>query len=113
MVFAAYMPGSPNAIALGGRYDEVGKAFGRARPATGFSMDLRELSGLVQMESTQKGILAPYMKGDTKLEEKMEQLRNEGQVVIVDLPGHEYGQDFAGCDRKLTLRHGSWAVVSI
>jgi ATP phosphoribosyltransferase regulatory subunit len=113
MVFAAYTPGSSNAIALGGRYDEVGKAFGRARPATGFSMDLRELSGLVQMESTRKGILAPYMKGDTKLEEKMEQLRNEGQVVIVDLPGHEYGQDIAGCDRKLTLKRGNWAVVSI
>lgn len=113
MVFAAYTPGSSNAIALGGRYDEVGKAFGRARPATGFSMDLRELSGLVQMESTRKGILAPYIKGDTELEEKMEQLRNEGQVVIVDLPGHEYGQDIAGCDRKLTLEHGNWAVVSI
>ena len=46
VVFAAYTRGRPNAIALGGRYDEVGKAFGRARPATGFSMDLRELAGL-------------------------------------------------------------------
>jgi ATP phosphoribosyltransferase regulatory subunit len=112
MVFAAYTPGSPNAIALGGRYDEVGKAFGRARPATGFSMDLRELSGLVQMESSPKGILAPYVKGDIRLEEKMEQLRNEGQVVIVDLPGHEYGPEILNCDRKLMLKHGSWAVVS-
>ena len=46
VVFAAYAAGVPNAIALGGRYDEVGKAFGRARPATGFSMDLRELAAL-------------------------------------------------------------------
>ena len=46
IVFAAYTRGRPNAIALGGRYDEVGVAFGRARPATGFSMDLRELAGL-------------------------------------------------------------------
>ena len=113
MVFAAYTPGCPNAIALGGRYDEIGKAFGRARPATGFSMDLRELSGLVHTESSRKGILAPYMKGDTKLAKKMEQLRSEGQIVIVDLPGHEYGQDVAGCDRKLTLEHGGWAVVNI
>ncbi|MBI3067416.1 MAG: ATP phosphoribosyltransferase regulatory subunit, partial [Betaproteobacteria bacterium] len=45
VVFSAYAPGWPDALALGGRYDEVGKAFGRPRPATGFSMDLRELAG--------------------------------------------------------------------
>jgi ATP phosphoribosyltransferase regulatory subunit len=43
VVFAAYAGGRSRAIALGGRYDEVGKVFGRARPATGFSLDLREL----------------------------------------------------------------------
>ncbi len=43
MVFAAYTQGRSRAIALGGRYDEVGKVFGRARAATGFSLDLREL----------------------------------------------------------------------
>jgi ATP phosphoribosyltransferase regulatory subunit len=112
MVFAAYTRGSPNAIALGGRYDEVGRAFGRARPATGFSMDLRELSGLVQIEPSPKGILAPYANGDKRLEEKMDQLRSEGQVVIVDLPGHGDGEDIANCDRKLTLERGNWAVVS-
>jgi len=44
VVFAAYTAGRSHAIAQGGRYDEVGKVFGRARPATGFSMDLRELA---------------------------------------------------------------------
>ena len=44
IVFAAYTAGRSRAIALGGRYDEVGRIFGRARPATGFSMDLRELA---------------------------------------------------------------------
>ena len=44
VVFAAYCAGHPGAIALGGRYDKVGKAFGRGRAATGFSMDLRELT---------------------------------------------------------------------
>ncbi len=43
VVFAAYTGGHSRAIALGGRYDEAGKAFGAARPATGFSLDLREL----------------------------------------------------------------------
>jgi ATP phosphoribosyltransferase regulatory subunit len=52
VVFAAYARGHPNAIALGGRYDEVGQAFGRARPATGFSLDLRELAGLAPPTET-------------------------------------------------------------
>ena len=43
VVFAAYTSGRSRAIAQGGRYDEVGRVFGRARPATGFSLDLREL----------------------------------------------------------------------
>ena len=48
VVFAAYAQGRSRAIALGGRYDEVGKIFGRARPATGFSLDLRELVEMVE-----------------------------------------------------------------
>lgn len=44
VVFAVYTAGRSQAIAQGGRYDEVGKVFGRARPATGFSLDLRELA---------------------------------------------------------------------
>jgi ATP phosphoribosyltransferase regulatory subunit len=47
VVFAAYAGGRSRAIALGGRYDEVGKVFGRARPATGFSLELRELIELI------------------------------------------------------------------
>src|SRR6185312_12105515 len=86
MVFAAYTDNCPNAIAVGGRYDEIGKAFGRARPATGFSMDLRELSGLMPSDSYPRGILAPFIKEDRTLEKKIEQLRNEGQIVIIALP---------------------------
>lgn len=113
MVFAAYTCSSPNAIALGGRYDEVGKAFGRARPATGFSMDLRELSGLVQPQPYPKGILAPYMKGDETLEKRIEQLRDEGQIVVVELPGHEDDQGIFNCDRKLILEGGVWSIVKV
>src|SRR5512145_1049707 len=60
MVFAAYHAGSHDAIALGGRYDDVGKAFGRARPATGFSMDLRQLYRLLAKQAQPKAIHAPY-----------------------------------------------------
>ncbi|MCC2680502.1 MAG: tRNA synthetase, class [Nitrosospira multiformis] len=111
MVFAAYTDNCPNAIAVGGRYDEVGKAFGRARPATGFSMDLRELSGLMSSDSYPRGILAPFIKEDRALEKKIEQLRNEGQIVIVALPGHENDVSSFNCDKKLVSENGVWSIV--
>ncbi|MEK6707318.1 MAG: ATP phosphoribosyltransferase regulatory subunit [Pseudomonadota bacterium] len=113
MVFAAYAKGCPNAVALGGRYDEIGKAFGRARPATGFSMDLRELSGLVKPDPYPKGILAPYKRNDKALEKEIEQLRNEGQIVVMELPGHESDQDAPDCDRQLVMRQGIWRIEKI
>ena len=42
-----FTAGAPNAIGNGGRYDGVGRAFGRARPATGFTLDLRQLHGVI------------------------------------------------------------------
>lgn len=112
MVFAAYTDNCPNAIAVGGRYDEVGKAFGRARPATGFSMDLRELSGLMLSDSYPRGILAPFIKEDRTLEKKIEQLRNEGQIVIIALPGHENDASSFNCDKKLVSENGVWSIVN-
>lgn len=50
MVFSAYAEGFSDAVARGGRYDEVGRAFGRSRPATGFSLDLRELLPVLPQE---------------------------------------------------------------
>lgn len=113
VVFAAYAKGSANAIALGGRYDEIGKAFGRARPATGFSMDLRELLKLVRSDACPKGILAPYKSDDTALDKLIEQLRNEGHIVITALPGNEIEEDALYYDRKLILHNGVWEVVGI
>ncbi|MEO7320526.1 MAG: ATP phosphoribosyltransferase regulatory subunit [Nitrosospira sp.] len=113
MVFAAYTANCPNAIALGGRYDDVGKVFGRARPATGFSMDLRELSGLVKSDVYRRGILAPFVKGDDTLQKTIEQLRNEGQIVVVELPGHPEEQDTFNCDRRLVLQGVVWTTEQI
>jgi ATP phosphoribosyltransferase regulatory subunit len=113
MVFAAYASNCPNAVALGGRYDEVGKAFGRARPATGFSMDLRELAGLVQTGPQKKGILAPYPGGNEGLGEKIEQLRQAGETVVIALPGSEHEQNVLTCDRKLIQQNGIWALVTV
>ena len=113
MVFAAYAKGSSNAIALGGRYDDIGKAFGRARPATGFSMDLRDLSRLIQPAAYPKGIVAPYDTNDESLQDKIKQLRAAGQIVIVELPGCTVEANISSCDRRLVHENESWVVVEI
>src|SRR5215470_2037352 len=49
--FSVFTAGEPNAIGRGERYDGIGKAFGRARPATGFTLDLRQLAALIARQS--------------------------------------------------------------
>ena len=112
MVFAAYHAGSHDAIALGGRYDDVGKSFGRARPATGFSMDLRQLHGLLEKQAMTKGILAP-LDSDPLLQEKIDELRAQGNAVVVDMLGDAAHRAELNCDRALVLRDGSWQIIEI
>jgi ATP phosphoribosyltransferase regulatory subunit len=116
LVFAAFTPGSPDAIARGGRYDEVGASFGRARPATGFTMDLRQVAGLIppsprpKAEGQSGAILAPCVE-DPDLDKTIERLRKKGEVVIVDLPGHESARGELGTTRKLEKKDGKWRVT--
>lgn len=112
MVFAAYHAGSHDAIALGGRYDDVGKSFGRARAATGFSMDLRQLYRLLPAPSARLGIYAPH-RADAALREKIAQLRAAGETVVVDLLGDAALRRELQCDRELILRDGGWQVVAL
>ncbi|MCB5189719.1 ATP phosphoribosyltransferase regulatory subunit [Methylobacillus arboreus] len=111
IVFAAYAQGYAGPLARGGRYDEVGAIFGRARPATGFSLDLRGVvSSLPAAEST-GAIFAPAI-ADTFLNEAIERLRAQGQVVVQDLPGQEAYRTELGCDRILTRKNGEWTVIA-
>jgi ATP phosphoribosyltransferase regulatory subunit len=112
VVFAAYAPGMSNAVALGGRYDEVGKAFGRARPATGFSMDLRELARIAPTGRERGAIRAPSSR-DSRLAEAIARLRRGGEAVVVDLPGHGGARGELGCDRALVKRGGRWVVKKL
>ena len=112
MVFAAYHAGSHDAIALGGRYDDLGKSFGRARAATGFSMDLRQLYGLLPLPAAKPGICAPH-PGDAALRDKIAQLRDAGEVVVVDLLGDTSLRRELQCDRELILRNGVWQIVAL
>ena len=109
VVFAAYAPGVPNAVALGGRYDEVGKAFGRARPATGFSMDLRDLARIAPHEAQAAAIRAPH-SADPRLAAAIRKLRTAGEVVVVGLPGHAAERAQSECERELVKRDGKWTV---
>jgi ATP phosphoribosyltransferase regulatory subunit len=113
VVFAAYAEGWPTALALGGRYDEVGKAFGRARPATGFSMDLRELAAASPNGAPRAGILAPCLSRNAALQRRIEALRARGEIVIEDLPGHTRARGELGCDRRLVRVNGRWKVVNL
>ena len=113
VVFAVYAEGCANALALGGRYDEVGKAFGRARPATGFSMDLREVLMVAAQEPVRPPVLAPYHPRDAALQRAIAVLRSRGETVIVDLPGHEKARAELGCNRRLGKSDGRWKLVKI
>lgn len=112
MVFAAYHAGSHDAIALGGRYDELGKSFGRARAATGFSMDLRQLYRLQPAQAAKLGVCAPHLD-DVALHDRIAELRAAGEVVVVDLLGKADYRVELQCDRQLLLRDGVWQVAAI
>ncbi|AWI79822.1 ATP phosphoribosyltransferase regulatory subunit [Parazoarcus communis] len=109
VVFAAYGGGSPAALALGGRYDRVAEAFGRARPATGFSLDLRELALRLPDPDAIGAILAPHAQ-DAALLTEIAVLREQGEIVVTTLPGHDGTWNEAGCDRQLVMRGGRWTV---
>lgn len=113
VVFAAYAEGHPYAIGLGGRYDEVGKAFGRARPATGFSMDLREIAGFSPEGPPRRAVLVPYAPRDAALQRRVARLRADGKVVLVELPGHENAAGELGCDFRLVKRNGKWITEKV
>ncbi len=115
VVFAAFVPGVGQSIAQGGRYDGIGADFGRARPATGFSTDLKSLVSLGQMprEPEASGVWAPDSR-DPYLWQAVSRLRREGLRVVQALPGqapscaHE-----AGCDRQLVWADGQWSVAPL
>ena len=109
VMFAAYVDGLPQPIARGGRYDQVGKAFGRSRPATGFSLDLLTLAGLSPLNSRKQAVLAPWID-DASLDQVIADLRNCGEVVIQVLPGEALEAAEYECDRELVKHANSWEL---
>lgn len=109
LVFAAYVPGCGQALANGGRYNDLGEVFGRARPATGFATDLKALIRLVSLPVSATGAISAPVLDDDALSREIERLRTAGETVIYCLSG---AVD-ARCDRQLVERDGSWKVEAL
>ncbi len=113
VMFAAYAAGQGQALAKGGRYDDIGAVFGRARPATGFSTDLKLLvrNGKTAARP-QTGIFSPWPT-DARLMELIGRLRAEGRRVVVALPGQAGEAAEMGCGEALRLSDGRWTLTPV
>jgi len=110
--FSLYAPGASDALARGGRYDEVGSIFGRKRPAVGFSLDIKTLSSVATILPLRAAIRAPWGEApDLRL--AIAALRRQGETVVCVLPGHESEVDEFQCDRELLQVAGQWILKSL
>lgn len=110
LVFAAFVPGRGREIARGGRYDGIGAPFGRARPATGFSADLKQLAAVsaeAQRHAANDAILAPW-SDDPSLLAEIARLRQRGRRVILELPGVDVSDRVA----RLIRSGADWVIES-
>lgn len=113
VVFAAYVPGHGQEVARGGRYDGIGQVLGQARPATGFSTDLRTLLTLGHVNAQPvKRVYAPPM-GDSALDLYVDELRGQGLQVVRALPGADGGPKSLDCDWELRYQDANWVVAPV
>nr|WP_315478196.1 ATP phosphoribosyltransferase regulatory subunit [uncultured Rhodoferax sp.] len=110
--FSVYATGASDALARGGRYDEVGSVFGRKRPAVGFSLDVKVLASAAAVRPLRAAVRAPWGEASA-LRAAIAQLRQQGETVVCVLPGHESEVDEFQCDRELVQAAGQWVVTAI
>ncbi len=110
--FAVYARGATNALLRGGRYDEVGAVFGRNRPAVGFSTDLKALVAVAAPAARRMAVRAPWSE-DEALRAAVRRLREQGEIVVCILPGHEHEGEEFDCDRELTSVDGRWVLRAL
>jgi ATP phosphoribosyltransferase regulatory subunit len=110
--FSIFSPNAVDALVRGGRYDEVGAAFGRNRPAVGFSLDVKALVAAVPPRPLHAAIRAPWSESQD-VRKVIAALRAAGETVVCVLPGHESGVDEFQCDRELLQVAGQWVVQAI
>ncbi len=110
--YAIYGAGCSDALARGGRYDEVGAVFGRNRPAVGFSLDLKSLAEVTGASQEPAAVRAPWGE-DPQLRAAVRRLREAGETVLAVLPGHEPAADAFACDRELVNVGGQWVLRAL
>ena len=110
--FSLYGAAANAALARGGRYDEVGAVFGRNRPAVGFSLDVKALETASTERPAVSAIRAPWGE-DAALRAAVRRLREEGQMVVCTLPGHEHEAQEYDCDRELIEVGGQWVLRAL
>lgn len=110
LVFAAFAPGYGNPIASGGRYDHIGEVFGRARPATGFAVDITAISKLGLLHKGQVSAIAVVENSDPAQWQAVQDLRQQGERVVAVSGEADLAE--LGCDRQLLLRNGSYQLVA-
>ncbi|MDH5436406.1 MAG: ATP phosphoribosyltransferase regulatory subunit, partial [Gammaproteobacteria bacterium] len=111
VVFAAYVPGLGQSVAQGGRYDEIGSVFGRARPATGFSANLKSL--ITSSEDQPRNAVFAPVGDDAGLIDTINGLRAQGVTVIRELPGQKTDAQAMGCNRIIFQCKNGWEVKNI
>lgn len=112
VLFAAFAESSGDEVARGGRYDDIGAAFGRARPATGYSTDLKMLArGYTVDSASPRGIFVGSQETDASAE--VARLREQGERVVTQLPGSSQSGAEAVCDRELIWRDNQWVIVDL
>src|SRR5690625_1299986 len=112
VVFCVYAQGWHNDIVRGGRYDGIGKLYGRERPATGFSLDLRVLAGIASNAAPIQAIQAPWGT-DPQLLAVIDELRNQGEVVLQCLPDETPSSDEFFIQRQIVRRDEQWVVEPV
>ena len=110
--FAIYAAGASDALVRGGRYDEVGAVFGRNRPAAGFSLDIKQLVGVVKTRPLKAAIRAPW-DALPQAQAAIAALRRQGETVVCVMPGHASEVDEFHCDRELVCIDGVWAIQAL
>ena len=110
--FAIYARGASDALVRGGRYDEVGAVFGRNRPAAGFSLDIKQVVGVVPPRALKAAIRAPWGEG-ADVHAAISELRSAGETVVCVLPGRGSEVDEFHCDRELVQVAGRWVVQAV
>ena len=111
LVFAAFAPGYGNPIASGGRYDHIGEVFGRARPATGFAVDITAISKLGLLKKIGIPAVAVIESSDANQWQAIQNLREQGQRVVAVGDGANLVE--LGCDRQLLFQDGCYQVVAL